>query len=182
MDDATTVGALLADGYIDGENLICGVHYWDYRYDTGISEYQNTERLHKFSAWIEGGAVYVDEDEIREWEHQNPQPYHRDEYQGAYQDIHGTSEEPYVPQIRELASHGLSKVGHHGQTEAMGVLRKDLPNWDDLQFVVAQLHKTPHLDEVLVGTELVIGPRGEKTTEIGDTNLCLRHEFRCLVS
>lgn len=32
-------GALLADGYIDGENLICGVHYWDYRYDTGISEY-----------------------------------------------------------------------------------------------------------------------------------------------
>ena len=29
-------GALLADGYIDGENLICGVHFWDYRYDTGI--------------------------------------------------------------------------------------------------------------------------------------------------
>ena len=95
-------GALLADGYIDGENLICGVHYWDYRYDTGISEYQNTERLHKFNAWIEDGAVYVDEDEIREWEHQNPQPYHREEYQGVYQDIHGTSEEPYVAQIRGI--------------------------------------------------------------------------------
>ena len=159
-------GALLADGYIDGENLICGVHYWDYRYDTGISEYQNTERLHKFSAWIEGGAVYVDGDEIREWEHQNPQPYHRDEYQGAYQDIHGTSEEPYVTQIRELASHGLSKVGHHGQTEAMGVLREDLPNWDDLQFVVAQLHKTPHLDGEPVGTELVIGSRAKKPLKL----------------
>jgi phenylpropionate dioxygenase-like ring-hydroxylating dioxygenase large terminal subunit len=24
-------GALMADGYVDGENLICGVHYWDYR-------------------------------------------------------------------------------------------------------------------------------------------------------
>ena len=34
-------GALLADGYIDGHNLICGVHHWDYRYDTGVSEYNN---------------------------------------------------------------------------------------------------------------------------------------------
>ena len=159
-------GALLADGYIDGENLICGVHYWDYRYDTGISEYQNTERLAKFKAWIENDAVYVDEDEIREWEHQNPQSYHRDEYQGAYQDIHGTPEEPYVAQIRELASHGLSKVGHHGPTDAMGVLRADLPNWDALQFVVAQLHKTPHLDDELVRTELVIGPRAKKPLKL----------------
>lgn len=155
-------GALLADGYIDGENLICGVHYWDYRYDTGISEYHNTERLAKFKAWIEDGAVYVDEDEIQAWEHQNPQPYHRDAYQGNYQDIHGTPEEPYVSQIQELARNGLSKVGHHGPTEAMGVLREDLPNWDALQFVVAQLHKTPHLDEVAVRTELIVGPRAKK--------------------
>ena len=155
-------GALLADGYIEGENLICGVHYWDYRYDTGISEYLNSERLAKFSAWIEDDIVYVDEDEIQEWEKHNPQPYRRDEYQGTYQDIHGTQEEPYVAEIQELASNGLSNVGHHGQTAAMGVLRKDLPNWDDLQFVVAQLHKTPHLDETEVGTELVIGPRAKK--------------------
>ena len=121
-------GALLADSYIDGDNLICGVQYWDYRYDTGISEYQNTERLAKFKAWIEDNAVYVDPDEIREWEHQNPQPYHRDEYQGIYQDIHGTSEEPYDSQIQELARNGLIKVGHHGQTEAMGVPREHLPN------------------------------------------------------
>ena len=29
-------GALLADGRIQGEDLICGVHGWDYRYKTGI--------------------------------------------------------------------------------------------------------------------------------------------------
>jgi nitrite reductase/ring-hydroxylating ferredoxin subunit len=34
-------GALLADGFVDGHNLICGVHNWDYRLDTGISEYNN---------------------------------------------------------------------------------------------------------------------------------------------
>ena len=29
-------GALMADGYIEGDNIICGVHGWDYRFDTGV--------------------------------------------------------------------------------------------------------------------------------------------------
>lgn len=41
-------GALMADGFVDGDNLICGVHYWDYRLDSGVSEYNNSETLHKF--------------------------------------------------------------------------------------------------------------------------------------
>ena len=40
-------GALLADGSIKGRNLVCGVHNWDYRYDTGVSEYHHTEVLNK---------------------------------------------------------------------------------------------------------------------------------------
>ena len=35
-------GALLADGRVEGANLICGVHDWDYRLDTGVSEYNNS--------------------------------------------------------------------------------------------------------------------------------------------
>ncbi|TKX82498.1 glutamate synthase, partial [Halorubrum sp. SS5] len=58
-------GVLLGDGHVEGEDLICGVHGWDYRYDTGVSEYDNSERLEKFPAWIEADgdgeeAVYVD--------------------------------------------------------------------------------------------------------------------------
>ncbi|NND41579.1 MAG: Rieske (2Fe-2S) protein, partial [Silicimonas sp.] len=34
-------GALMADGFVSGKNLICGVHYWDYRLDSGVSEYAN---------------------------------------------------------------------------------------------------------------------------------------------
>ena len=33
-------GALMADGYVSGDNIICGVHHWDYRLDTGVSEYK----------------------------------------------------------------------------------------------------------------------------------------------
>ena len=38
-------GALMADGYIDGDNIICGVHLWDYRFDTGVSAYNNAGKL-----------------------------------------------------------------------------------------------------------------------------------------
>jgi glutamate synthase domain-containing protein 2 len=155
-------GALLADGRIEGTNLICGVHSWDFRYDSGISEYNPAERLHKFSAWIENGGVFVDADEIAEWERDNPQPYNRAAYQGAYQDVHGTPAEPHVNAIRELARHGLEKTGAHGPVAAMGVPRQQLPSWDDLQFVTAQLHRLPQLDDVAVGTDLVIGPKAKK--------------------
>ena len=57
-------GALLSDGFVKGDNLMCGVHYWDYRLDSGVSEYNNEERLHRFSSWIENGELLVDADEI----------------------------------------------------------------------------------------------------------------------
>ena len=140
-------GALMADGHIDGDNIICGVHGWDYRLDSGVSQYNNSETLPKFNAWVEDGKVFVDEDEIAEWATAHPQPYNRDAYQGAFQDPTGTANEPYVKFIRKLATEGLSKVGHHGPASAMGVPRDSLPKWDDLQFVVGQLHKLPLLDD-----------------------------------
>jgi len=155
-------GALMSDGHVDGDNLICGVHGWDYRLDTGISEYDNTETLPKFGSWIADGQVVVDEEEIATWGRAHPQPYNRDAYQGAYQDPTGTADEPHVKFIRKLADDGLSKVGHHGPSAAMGVPRGSLPTWDDLQFVVGQLHKLPLLDDEPVGTNITIGPNAAK--------------------
>ena len=159
-------GALMSDGHIDGDNIICGVHGWDYRFDTGVSEYNNTETLPKFNAWIKDGKVFVDEDEIASWAQQHPQPFKRDAYQGLYQDPTGTADEPHVKFIRTLANEGLSKVGHHGPASAMGVPRGQLPTWDDLQFVVGQLHKLPLLDDEPVGTDLTIGPNAAKPLKL----------------
>ena len=155
-------GALMSDGHVDGDNLMCGVHGWDYRLDTGVSEYNNRETLPRFSSWIEDGAVLIDEDELKAWAKQHPQPYNRDAYQGLYQDHHGIPIEPHVKLIRKLADEGLTKMGHHGPSAAMGVPRSSLPSWDDLQFVVGQLHKLPLLDDEPVGTDLVIGPNAKK--------------------
>ena len=155
-------GALLSDGHVDGPNLICGVHGWDYRLDTGVSEYNNEERLKKFTAWVEDDRVFVDSDEIAAWELENPQPYRRDEYQGAYADIHGTNDEPHVKLIQDLAGHGLDRVGHHGPIAAMGVERGRLPGWDDIQILTAQLARLPLLDDEKVDAGLVIGPAAAK--------------------
>ena len=46
-------GALLADGTVRGDDLVCGVHGWDYGFRTGISAYDNDERLQKFSSWVD---------------------------------------------------------------------------------------------------------------------------------
>ena len=151
-------GALLSDGCIEGENLVCGLHQWDYRYRTGVSSYENTERLERFTSWIDNGIVFVDADEIAAWALANPQPYDATTYQGKYQDPTGTPAEPYVKTIRELAGFGLDRVGAHGPAGAMGVERSRLPSWDDLQIITAQLATPPLLDDEAVTTELVIGP------------------------
>ena len=159
-------GALMSDGTIQGKDIICGLHGWDYEYKTGISSYNPEERLHKFSTWIENDEVLVDEDEISAWEKENPQAYNRDEYQGLYKDLHGGNEEPHYKYIQQLARDGLSKLGHHGRVSAMGVSRYDLPGWDDMQVVTAQLHKPPMLDEEEVGTGVVIGPNAKKPLKL----------------
>jgi glutamate synthase domain-containing protein 2 len=157
-------GALMSDGHIDGENLICGVHGWDYRYDTGVSEYNNDEQLHKFAARIERSddAVYVDEAEVRAWAADNPQPYDRDRYLGLYADVHGAPEEPYNKYIQSLARNGLDAWGHHGKVSAMGVPLTELPRWSDIQILTAQLARRPLLDDAEVGTELIIGPGAKR--------------------
>ncbi len=73
-----------------------------------------------------------------------------------------TPEEPTVAFIHELARDGLTKLGHHGPMTSMGVPRSELPHWDDLQIMAAQMATQPLLDEVEVGTELVIGPEANK--------------------
>lgn len=155
-------GALMADGCIEGDNIVCGLHGWDYRYDTGISSYRNTDVLHRFGSWVEEGLVWVDTDEVASYRVDHPQPFDRDDYQGAYQDPHGTPDEPDIGYIRQLAANGLSEVGHHGPMGAMGVPRSRLPSWDDIQLVTAQLATAPLLDDEPVGTSVTIGPGAAK--------------------
>jgi len=76
--------------------------------------------------------------------------------------LKATREEPTLERIHELARHGLEKTGPHGETVAMGVPRVDLPHWDDIQILTAQLATRPLPEDAPVGTELIIGPRADR--------------------
>lgn len=159
-------GALMADGHIEGENLICGLHGWDYRMDTGVSEYNNAEALHKFTARVQDGYICIDQQEVEDFLKSHPQPFPRDQYLGQYADTHPEKTEPYTSYINELAKNGLRNYGHHGPSAAMGVDRNTLPKWEDIQFLPAQLAKRPLLDEEAVNTSVVIGPKAKKPLQL----------------
>ncbi len=73
-----------------------------------------------------------------------------------------TKIEPTVEYIHHLAQYGLSRLGQYGEMGAMGVPRYDLPDWNDIQIMTAQFATQPLMEDVEVGTELVIGPMAKK--------------------
>lgn len=151
-------GALMADGYLEGDILVCGVHGWRYEVDTGVSPVNPAVALTKFPTWISNDAVYVDKSAVSAFAKAYPVSYEDDGYQGSWIKPSDTAEEPFVTQIHELAAHGLDRVGHHGTMAAMGVPRDKLPSWDSIQLVTAQLARLPLLDDEPVDTRTVIGP------------------------
>lgn len=77
-----------------------------------------------------------------------------------------TAEEPTVAKIHDLARNGLSQLGHHGEMGSMGVPRTQLPQWDDIQILTAQMATKPLLDGAQVATSTVIGPKAEKPLQL----------------
>lgn len=74
--------------------------------------------------------------------------------------VKSTREEPTMAKIKAMAKNGLE--GHHGEMVAMGVPRVDLPEWDSIQIMVAQMATKPLMDNANVNTQLIIGPRAKK--------------------
>jgi glutamate synthase domain-containing protein 2 len=77
-----------------------------------------------------------------------------------------TPEEPTVAYIHELAKNGLKNSGHHGPMGAMGVPRSKLPHWDDIQILAGQFARKPLMEDVSVGTDLVIGANAKKPLKL----------------
>ena len=85
MGAVRTACTVLADGHIDGDNIICGVHNWDFRFDIGVSEYNNEEALHLFPSKVVAGRVVIQRADFKAFLAKHPPAVQRDSYQGAYQ-------------------------------------------------------------------------------------------------
>ncbi len=64
--------------------------------------------------------------------------------------------------IRFIEATTTLTQGGHGPMTSMGVPRHELPHWDDLQIMVAQMATKPLMEDRPVTTELIIGPEAQK--------------------
>ena len=77
-----------------------------------------------------------------------------------------TKDEPTVEIIHRMAEGGPEKIGNHGPMVAMGVPRDQLPHWDQIQLMVAQMATKPLMEDAEVDTGLVIGPEAKKPLKL----------------
>ncbi len=155
-------GALLGDGSLEGDVLVCGVHGWRYDVATGVSPVNPAVALTKFPVTVSDGVVHVDRSAISAFKDRHPRDSPDDGYQGRWITPADSPEEPFVTHIHELAAHGLEVVGHHGPMAAMGVPRDQLPKWESIQVLTGQLARMPLLDDEPVDTQTVIGPAAKR--------------------
>ncbi|MGR3362688.1 MAG: glutamate synthase-related protein, partial [Maritimibacter harenae] len=90
----------------------------------------------------------------------DPSPVPDEEDRNEAPEAEPTPEEPNVARIHEIAKNGLA--GAHGEMDAMGVPRDQLPKWDDILLLPAQVARRPLMDDAKVDTETVIGPQAKK--------------------
>jgi len=115
-----------------------------------------------------GNAPYCDGTHARVPKDRKGKPFELKDDSGGEKapEASPTPEEPTVAFIHQLAREGLAKLGHHGPMAAMGVPRTELPAWDELQLLVAQLARQPLLDDAAVDTKLVVGPQAKRPLQL----------------
>lgn len=109
-----------------------------------------------------GNAPYCDGSHAKISEDKIGEEFSLNESDGTESMPEPTPEEPTVGFIHQLAREGLANLGPHGEIGAMGVPRAKLPDWNDIQFMVAQLATRPLMEDVPAGTDLIIGPESKR--------------------
>ena len=63
---------------MQGPNVICPLHHWDYDVRTGVSRWNQTEVIATYPVKVEGDAVMIDADAVP------PKPRFKSEYLGEW--------------------------------------------------------------------------------------------------
>ncbi len=142
-------GGQLGDGWMDGPNVICPLHQWDYDVKTGISRYNPKEFINTYPVRVSGESVQIDADSVP------PKPRFKNEYLGLYirRDDH------FEHEMHDI--HGMAK-GRHEFVEPMGSERRPVPNFEDIYFLPGQLSVMPLLDDEPVDTSTKIGAKAAR--------------------
>ena len=136
----------LGDGHMDGANVICPLHQWDYDVHTGVSRYNPGEKVAVYPARQVNGRVEIDSDAVP------PKPRFKSEYLGLW----ARRTDPLEGEMHDI--HSYSR-GSHEFVEPMGSEKRDYAGFSDLYFLPGQLAVLPLLDHEQVDSETIIGAR-----------------------
>ena len=136
----------LGDGHMDGANVICPLHQWDYDVRTGVSRYNPREKVAVYPARQVNGSVEIDADAVP------PKPRFKTEYLGLWT----RRDDSLEHDMHDI--HSYSR-GNREFVEPMGSDKRDYPGFGDLYFLPGQLAVLPLLDHEQVHTETVIAAK-----------------------
>ncbi|MDQ7027359.1 MAG: glutamate synthase-related protein [Anaerolineae bacterium] len=136
----------LGDGTMQGPNVICPLHQWDYDVRTGVSRWNPKEAIAVYPVKVEGDAVMVDADAV------SPKPRFKSEYLGLWT----RREDPLEGEMHDI--HAYSR-GTKEFVEPMGSQRRSYPNFEQVYFLPGQLAHLPLLDDEPVETQIIIGEK-----------------------
>jgi len=146
-------GGQLGDGTLQGENIVCPLHGYDYDLHSGISRFDVTERIGVYPVRIHRGEIQVDADEVPAL------PVAHDE---------GYLARWARPKDADIAQYGYLQALRAGEppVSAMGTELPRLPNWSDILLMPGQLARPPLLASEPVSLATTLGQRAERPLQL----------------
>ncbi len=140
-------GGQLGDGQLHGPDVLCPLHGWDFDVRTGISRYDHLDRVTTYPVRRMNGHVEIDLEAVPTL------PVQEGYLQRWIR--HADDLEHELKTIQHLAARKW-KENVPMRTE------REVPSFDDIYFLPGQLADPPLLDDEIVDTVTVIGPRAAR--------------------
>ncbi|MFQ5616202.1 MAG: glutamate synthase-related protein [Anaerolineales bacterium] len=145
-------GGQLGDGHLQGSDLICPLHGWDFDVRTGISRYNHLDSVPTYPVTVINGHTYLNKSDTP----MEPKEY--DMYLAKWA-------RPFDDKEKSMNYIHYLARGKGKKLEAMGT-NMPVPGFDSLLFLPGQIARLPLLDDESVSTEVVIGPRAKKPLKL----------------
>jgi glutamate synthase domain-containing protein 2 len=145
-------GGQLADGKLQGSDLICPLHGWDFDVRTGISRYNTLDCVDTYPVTTRYGKVYLNRHDIPS------EPKEYDDYLSRWRRPFDDREDA-MNYIHYLAG---------GKKQKLEAMRTGLhvPGFESLMFLPGQVARLPLLDDEPVDIGFKLGPRAQKPIQL----------------
>lgn len=145
-------GGQLGDGALQGTDLICPLHGWDFDVRTGISRYNTLDGVTTYPVIVQNGKVFLNRSDIP------IEPIEYDDYLSKWR-------RPFDDRELEMNYIHYLARGKQKKLEAMRT-GQPVPLMESLLFLPGQVAQLPLLDDEPVDVQCILGPQAARPLEL----------------